>query len=451
MSARGHSGSGTRRGRETVRRRHDDGTSLAEIMVALLIFALMSVGTVYATGSMLHITRDARNRQVAANLAAQEIDKVRAAKDVLSVVDNSFSSEHNGTTFYLSRTSSWVPTSGGVADGACGASTGGENLRYKEVTVTVTWDKMRSATAPVTSNTLLNPHDPVVDESKSTILVTVVGADGTGRQGVTVTATGPSTVRATTDNQGCAYLLKVAPGSYTVTASKTAYLDQDQQASPASTTSVHAGATASVRFQYDLGATLALRFAPDYDAAAPVRTVASLPVTLANSYASTVMTPPSASTAMTQSFTMHPFPAGYSVHAGACTAADPTAWGADPPAPVGTVGGSTVEVPVPMGVVLVTPPPGGTRELVAFPVRSAVPGDPGCDNLPSNVSYSFGTAPTYLLPGGTTTAVALPYGSWQLRWGGAVVPATQMTSVGVPAQTTVNPANNIVTFDPRRP
>ena len=439
--------------REKLRRRDDGGFTIAEVMVALMIFALMSTGSIYATISMLQITRDARNRQVAANLAAQEIDAVRATKDVMTVVDNSATSVQNGTTFYMSRTSSWVPASGGGTS-PCGASDGNANLRYKEITVSVTWDGMRSQASPVTSNTLLNPRDPVVDETKSTILVTVLGADGTGRQGVTVTASGASSASATTDNQGCAYLLKVTPGNYNVKVSKSNYVDQDQQATSAASAYVEAGATASVQFQYDQKATFALSYAPDYVLAPPaskVRTIAALPVTFSNSYASTVMTPTSASTIMTQSFALHPFASGYSVYAGTCTSANPEAWGADPPAPVGTAGGTTASVPVAMGVVLVTLPSGGAKELVAVPTTSAVPGDPGCSNLASGTSFSFGTGSSFTLSGGTTTAVALPYGSWQLKWGGAVVSASQMTPVGIPAQTTISPGNNVITFDPRLP
>lgn len=440
--------------RDAVRGRDDDGFGIAEIMVALMLFAMVSVGTLYAVLSMLQITRDARNRQVAANLAAQEIDEVRAAEDVLSVVDSSVSSTLNGTTFHMVRTSSWVPTSGDVSGSVCGASAGGASLRLKEVTVTVTWDGMRPTTRPVTSNTLLNPRNPVADETKSSILVTVVGADGTGRQGVTVTATGASTATATTDNQGCAYLLNVTPGAYTVQVAKSSYVDQDQQAKPAESAYVEAGGTASVRFQYDREATFVARYAPDYALAPPatrVRTAAALPVTFANPYASVVMVPPSATTAMSQSFDLHPFPSGYSVYAGACDAADPAAWGADPPEPVGVAGGGSVEVPVPMGVVLVSVPAGPAEELAVSPVTSAVPGDPGCDNLPPSTWYSFGTSPDYVLAGGSVVAVALPYGSWQLRLGGAVVTAAQMTPVGVSAQTTVDPGSNVVTFDPRHP
>ena len=62
--------------RDRLRRRNEGGFTIAEVMVALMIFALMSIGVIYSVISMLQISRDARNRQVAANLAAQEIDAV---------------------------------------------------------------------------------------------------------------------------------------------------------------------------------------------------------------------------------------------------------------------------------------------------------------------------------------------------------------------------------------
>ena len=433
--------------REKMRRRDDDGFTIAEMMVAILVFALMSIGSIYATMSMLKITNDARSRQVAANLAAQEIDAVRAVTDIMSVTDSSFPVTENGTTFHVQRTSSW--TSGtGTADNACGATATGANLRYKEVTVRVTWDGMRSQTAPVMSNTLLNPRNPVVDDTLSTIMVTVLGADGTGRAGVSVTATGASSVSALTDNQGCAYLLKVTPGSYTIRVSKPGFVDDKQQATSAASTTVAMGASAAVQFQYDQAATYSFRLASGYvvPPGVTLRTFASPPLILTP--ATTLPTPP-ASAVMTQTLSLHPFASGYSAFVGSCTAADPVAWGAPALTSVGTAPGGSVDVPVPMGVVLVTLS-GPAQELKALPVSNpAVSGDPGCANVPAGTSYTFGSTAGLTVTG--QVAVALPYGSWQLTWGGAAVSAAQMAPTGQPAHTTITAGSNIVTFDPRVP
>ena len=264
-----------------------------------------------------------------------------------------------------------------------------------------------------------------------------------------MSVTGASSASAVTDSQGCAFLLKVTPGKYTVAVSRSSYVDQDQQPKAAATVSVAAGATVTTQFQYDAKATFVTRYVPDYDLPAPVRTIPMLPVTFVNPYATTVMVPTSMTTEMRRSFDLHPFASGYSVYAGACRAASPQAWGADPPAPVGAAGGGSVDVAIPMGVVLVSVPAGAAREMSAIPVTSSVPGDPGCGNLPSNTYYSFGTAAGYTVAGGSVVAVALPYGSWQLRLGGQTVNSSQITLLGIPARTTFDPKNNFVTFDPR--
>lgn len=440
--------------RERLAHRNDAGFTLAEVMVALLIFALMSIGTIHAALSIFDITYDARARQSAANLAAQEIDQVRSVTDVMTLVDNSYDQVVNGVTFHLVRTSRWVPASGSTSN-ACGASSAGATLRYKEIAVSVTWDSMRTTTDPVRSNTLINPRQPVVDAALGTILVTVLGADGTGRAGVAVTASGASNVSATTDSQGCAYLLKVTPGSYSVAVSRSGYVDQDQDATPLSSTSVTAGSSAALQFQYDKSATFALTYASGYTPTpdvTKVRTLPNLPVTFASTYGLLAQTPTSASTAMTRSFSLHPFSSGYTVFAGdtsTCPAADPAAWPADPATapmlvPAAATPGSSVSVGVPMGVVVLNLT-GSAKELRAVPQSGAVAGDPGC----TGAAISFGTSSIYRVGPGKV-AVALPYGSWKLTWGGAAVTAAQMTAVGMPTRTTIA-ANGTVTFDPRTP
>ena len=81
---------------QSVRRRlaagPDEGSSLVEVIVAMFIFALISVGVVHTMTSVLSVSRDSRSRQVALNLAAQAIDRSRESSDdlfaLLSVDDN---------------------------------------------------------------------------------------------------------------------------------------------------------------------------------------------------------------------------------------------------------------------------------------------------------------------------------------------------------------------------
>ena len=63
----------------------DQGFTLIEVLVAMVVFGILSVLVVYLLTTAMTLTRTNRSSEVAANLAAQVIDQARAATDVFSV------------------------------------------------------------------------------------------------------------------------------------------------------------------------------------------------------------------------------------------------------------------------------------------------------------------------------------------------------------------------------
>ena len=179
----------TLRNRLFVRNADDAGLTLVEVLVAMFIFAIVSIGIAYTIINSLVIARETRSREIAANLASQEIDLDRSIANVFGVGDTTWSNVVNNTTFHVTRSTDWVSTSNSTV--ACGA--GGGTLQYKRVNVSVTWDGMRPATSPVQADTLIAPNNRINDPALGTIIVSVVGASGAGTPGVTVTVT-PSAV-----------------------------------------------------------------------------------------------------------------------------------------------------------------------------------------------------------------------------------------------------------------
>jgi len=459
--------------RERLARPDDErGMSLVEVIVAMFIFAIISSGIIYAMSSVLVLTRDSRARQVAANLAAEEIDLVRDSADLFALLDADRVETLNGDKFTVHRATQWVTDP--AQEIVCGAG-GSSALRYKRVNVTVTWENMRTGTDPVRSDTLVQPNDKINDPAKGTLLVSVLGATGTGSSGVTVTATPGSpangatpltTAPANTDAQGCTYILKVNPGNYDVKVSRPGYVDSAQKTTSVQSIGVAAGESAAVSFQYDKQGTFDVTYAAGYTPA-PAETlrVPAVPTTSFVSTYGVFTATPASSAGRTRSIQLHPFASGYDVFAGTCAAADPAAWPegtddlgqvitAERIAGVSATPGGNVAVEVPMGVVkLELGPQGATRYLRAVSAHAPATGDPGCD---SSVEYSFGAASGYSIPANGSLTVALPYGSWRLFSGtggtpsnwNTVVAAGQITPVGVPARTTVD-ASGVVTFDPR--
>ncbi|GIG35117.1 type IV pilus modification PilV family protein [Cellulomonas pakistanensis] len=443
-------------------RQHDDaGVTLVEVIVAMMIFALVSTGFVYTMLSVLSLTRDSRSRGVAANLAAEEIDLARDAEDLFDLVDESRAVELNGDTFQVVRRASWVTDpdeefSCGGAGGLGGGDSG--QLRYKRISVEVTWGGMRSGTEPVRSTTVINPDQRLNDPNLGTIIVSVLDGAGLGSQGISIGAS-PSvgSVISATDAQGCTYVLKVPPDDYTISVSRSGYIDSSQNTTSSQAVTVVGGQSATVGFQYDRAATFTTTLAANAPAGTAVRVPTNLQTTFANTYGTFGRTPSSGGGTLTQRFPLHPFSSGYEVFAGTCVAADPLQWPeevvgsqtfrADRQPAVAATPGGAASTGVAMGIVTVRGGSSSVSHLKAVSVNPTTPGLPGCA---STQTLAFGD----VIRTGSGT-IALPYGTWQLYRGGSgaqntPVPAAdiQPTVPAKPERTTVAPDGK-VTLDPR--
>ena len=401
----------------------DDGLSLIEIVVAMVIFALMITGTLYAMLTVLQTTRDSRAQQVAANLAAQDIDLARDYNDLFKLLPTTYTVPLNGDTFTVTRRTEWVNGSGN--DVKCGS--GGAALSYKRVNVSVTWGNMRAGATAVRADTVIDPKSRITDPTKGTILVFVRTDGGVGSPDVVVTATAssvpngavsPSPNTATTDASGCAYILKVQPGNYDISLSHPSgnYVDENQAAAPLKTLGVQANATASVGFQYDLGGYIQVSYASNYVNANRPQVAANMETSFSNTYGSSHL-----ARATGDKFLLHPFLSGYQLLAGDdddCLANDPQAWTASGSAPappasptVTAPAGTTKPGPVPMGVIQVvkTSNSGGPKYIRAVSVNNAGSGNPGC----ATTQVLRWTGKIFPSSAGSVT-IALPYGSWRI-------------------------------------
>lgn len=386
------------------------GLTLIEVVVAMMIFTVVSIGLLYTLTSLLSVTREGRSRQVASNLAAQEIDLARDVNDVFNLQDVTRNVTLNGDTFQVLRTANWVSSTDSSSN--CGA--GGGTLQYKRVHVVVTWSNMRPGSVGVDTDTLINPDTRINDPALGTIFTTVLTATGQPVANVTVAAAPSSgaTLSATTDAKGCAYMLEVAPSTYTVkltAPSGTTYVDVAGKTNPTLPATVLAGNAATAAFTYDAAGTLRATYNASTN---------SVPTTLPTSLVSTrdpVVTA-AAAVANPRSILVSPWPDGYSVIAGDtvnCAAADPGQWtasgtkvGGVRPDPVAAASAVTTNVTVPASTISVSgmATSGSTnRYLVAVSQDAAGSGQPAC-----------ATAQTYRFAASTTTTmtVVLPYGTW---------------------------------------
>jgi len=459
--------------------------TLIEVLVAMFIFSVISVGFIYGMLTVLSITRDSRATQVASNLASQEIDLARATPDLfaLGTVSARPDKTINGDVFHTKVVAEWVSDIGsGLQCGTTSGGGAGAPLRYKRVDVTVTWDSMRSPSSAVHSYTIINPKERINDPALGTILVSVTTDAGIGVQGVTVSATPASpangavaltTTPALTDLQGCSYVLKVVPGNYIVSVTKSGHLSsgsqsEDQVATPTvNPVVVAAGKSTSQSFIYDSAARFDLTYASN-SAVSGIRIPSNLDTSFLHVRGLSVSAATTSSLARTVA--RFPFASGaYNIMAGkyvaaapgdgavpatpGCVAVDPTAWprvtegavifGAPDPAIPGAVPGVAQPAGVAMGVFSLT----GAKNRWVKAV--SVDGSPRCANT---MTYTFNRLPNDAA--GDAAIIALPFGSWKLYTGTDAT--TQVTAVSanrmIPStRGTSTPGTDVLLLDPRVP
>ncbi|WP_425844270.1 carboxypeptidase regulatory-like domain-containing protein [Agrococcus sp. TSP3-2-1] len=426
----------------------DRGMTLIEVMVAMFVFAIISTMVLSSLLQVLTANRTSEAKHVAANLAAAEIELAHDVPDLFDLVDETRSQVVNGTTFTIRRETAWVTDSS--ADEACG--TGGGNLRFKRVNVTVSWENMPASVPPVRADTVVDPSQRLNDPAKGTILVSVIDASGAGVPGTTVSLTatsdGAPVPATTTDAQGCAYFLQVTRGVYDVTITKSNHIGVSLETTPKKPdVSVQPGTTSSIGFQYDRAASLSATLAPGEG---PVLLPRDFRLSFISTYGvtSAPLTGGSTTARSNPTFTvpLHPrvtyrlLGGNYGRETGSeCTASDPNAWpettlldielsaGAAPE--VSADPGSAVVRDIPLGLVRI----GSTaNNLVATPA----PGGPGEPTCGPTFTHTFGSVAS-----GTT--IALPYGTWRLTSSSGAVTAT-VVSRG-------SSLLDVVTLDPRQP
>lgn len=437
------------------------GLSLIEVLIAVVVFAIVATGIAFTVVAVLNVTKESQNREEAANLASQDIDLDRSISNVFNLLDDTYNVTVQGTVFTVQRQVEWVTNNSVTAK--CG--TGGGNLEYKRVNVAVSWAGQLGTTAPVHSDTLLNPATRINSPTYGTILVSVEDASGNGMPGITVNATPASvpngataltTTPAATDSEGCTYILSVVPGNYNLSISSPGYLDVNQNANPTTTISVSASSATPYSFQFDQAGTYTVTYPS-----------ASIPTNLDTSWVSTygiyTTNPPVTTQAL------YPFASGYQVIAGnyddpslpngGCADVDPGAWAAGK-----ALDGTTVSAGVRQPPVAATGPGGtGTASVVmgTFSISGvtssqyvtavqingdAASGDPGCADALS----------TYTFVKSSLTSFALPYGTWQI-WTGSSLGA-KTTRVNISKLTVTGgghggteSSSGTITIDPRQP
>lgn len=402
----------------------DSGVSLMEVMVAMLLFAVVSSGVIGMLNLSVKETRDGRNRVQAAQLAARELEIARnkftstavgsgADSLVLNAVANPDSRTQaagpprviDGTPYTIVRTAQWTGASSAAGVSACDSGAT-DRLTYLHVRVQVTWPQM-GRTPPVTSDTILTPPAGMTTATPSGhIAVKVVNAAGGPQPGVTITVSRSGFSRSgTTSADGCAIFAFLTPASYTTVVSSTGlvgtYVDQSGASSVTSLIGVTAGTLQKQTYSYDRAASLSFTYQAPAGFAMPTG-IDGMPIKLTASNLQPLgWTSYTGSGSPRTIANLFPTTAGYGYSLGTCNSN--ISAGTASATPGGTT--SVVYRPAPITLTVIKDGDGSPYSGVAVTATGVTDG--GCS-----------TAPTFAL--GTTDVngqlrTSLPAGTWVLK------------------------------------
>ncbi|MBK6763742.1 MAG: prepilin-type N-terminal cleavage/methylation domain-containing protein [Micrococcales bacterium] len=407
----------------------DDGFTLVEMMVSLVILAIVSSGFAYGLTLAMVTTRDDRARVQASNLAARELEIVRnefgasktAPTELAAVSQVTNPHELPGQTagqpldldgrkFTVVRTVEWLPS--GTGTSPCD---GGSAVTYPSlgVNVRVYWQDS-GETRDVESNTVLTPPKGTLASVQSFIAAKVTGADGTGVASLPVDISGPGGAQTrVTAGDGCAVFALSSPGNYTVTLDEPGYVSFDGQATTSKPATVANGSIQVVPFSYDAAATIDLEFAVDGDPPGYGQPDPDASVVLFNAGLPT-MGKKVVDSGVATAGGLWPFPDGYSVWAGTCELNDPATSGGARPTPVRPDPGETVQATIVLQPVQATFLDDDDLPVADAEAVAEIQDTTGC----RETQFTLGTTDADGVVRG-----ALPYGNWTIRAGGYEVVA----------------------------
>jgi prepilin-type N-terminal cleavage/methylation domain-containing protein len=393
-----------------VRLRDDDeGFTLVELLVSLVVASVILSGVAYGVAQSLWSSRDSKDREVAANLAAGAIDQARATTDYVGLTGGTSTQTVNGETFTILRT---VTSYSSLGTASPCDGTAGSFIKYKKIGIRVTWPRMKLGTSSVRAETLLAPGASSFDPTKGNIGAKVLNALGQPVEGIAVQVTGAATNRTNyTDDQGCAFFEGLTPGTFTVAASASGYVTSAGIFAPSQPASVATGATTPIVFDYDKVGTLSAALG-DSSYPAP----SNVPLAIGQTALLPDGTVSYAGTGTPRSLTnLFPFASGYTMWAGSCLDADPQgAGGSGPFYPSATRGaavmadttGSPTTVPIAMA-----------KLRIAVIENSSGNGIGGATVVATHAGTAFCDFPgeSFTLPatgGGGDLRVSMPWGMW---------------------------------------
>jgi Tfp pilus assembly protein PilV len=389
------------------RLRAQSGFALIEVLVSAALLVVVAGGVLAGIEGPSNIATKNESRSQAADLAQQDQERLRSMSFSSLAGYTQTTPVTVGNNTY-SRYSSAIWMRDNNDPDSCNTQASSTTGDYLKITSRVT--PPNGGKAVQLDSILAAP--PGQSATKGTLAVMVTDQANQGVSNLPVTIAGPVNMTVSTNSIGCAVFGLVDQGNYTVSFSRTGWVDPAAVNAVSFSTSVTANSTTIATHLYAQAGRINVNVDTKIGVAAPVASPAK-GVMVSNSGVptGTLMFPaPATPTQGVSAFAadVFPFPSGYNVWAGTCSSGDPTKYGLSAVTASPTPGGSaTVTVRQPsLTVTGATGVPGFPGTYPTQPNEHLVytSTDAGCNEKRSQVAGTGGVIP---YPG-------MPYGNWKV-------------------------------------
>jgi Tfp pilus assembly protein PilV len=385
------------------------GFALIEVVVSAALLVVVAGGVMAGIEGPSAISGKNETRSQAATLAQQDQERMRAMP-FTSLVGYSQTTPVTvqGVTYSRFSKASWVRDSNDTDSCTVpGDDTSGD---YLKIVSRVT---PPGGQPPVQLDSLV-AQPPGGASTKGTLAVQIKNELDQPVVGQSVSIAGPESRTASTNDVGCAVFGLVEQGTYTITFSRSGWVDPSAINAVTRTTSVTAGSTTIVNHSYAQAGRLNVHVETKVGSAA-VQNSPAKGVMVANGgipAGTLTFNAPAVPSVGSSDFALDlfPFPSGYGVWAGTCNAGDPTKYG------VAGVTGS----PGPGGTVNVTV----RQPAINVTGATGVPGfSPGIYTIPSGTHVVYTSidggcgekrVQNTTAAGGVLANPGMPYGNYKL-------------------------------------
>ncbi len=308
---------------KTIESRAEGGFMIVELIMASVLVALIAIGVFSAIVGATRGTSNDRHRSVAASVAQQDQERMRAFKATdLSNYQATRTVTIAGTAYTVASTGEWVSDSSGVLSCSSGSST----ANYLKIGTSVTWPSMGSL-KPITVQSLVAPPSGSLAANRGSLAVKVTDQANVPLQGLSMAVGSPANLNDSTDANGCAVFGSIPAGNYTLSFSQAGYVDVGGNNSFSKTTSVVDASTTTENLLYAQAGSITASFDTKVGSN-PVQAAQAQSLTVAHNNLPApgrrTWDPTGAGQTSIAATNLFPFTSGYGVYAGMCAANDPT-------------------------------------------------------------------------------------------------------------------------------